>query len=205
MRLLDIGFNPVAGFYEAPLQMKGNNGLFIIDDFGRQAVAPQFILNRWIVSLDRRVDFLSLQNGLKFDIPFDQLVIFSTNFEPHSLLDDASLRRIRYKIPVHRPSETNFERIFQQACRERNIPYDAASFSHLVHTCYRMLEIPADACHARDILDHILERAAYLGEPPRLSPAAIEAAWESFFIPATTSPADVRLIGLTIPQELRMS
>ncbi|MFA5515834.1 MAG: ATPase [Desulfuromonadales bacterium] len=188
LRLLDIGFNPVAGFYEAPLQMKGNNGLFIIDDFGRQAVEPQSILNRWIISLDRRIDYLSLQNGLKFDIPFDQLVIFSTNSAPRLLLDDASLRRIRYKIPVDRPSAANFEQIFQQACRERHIPYDAAAFDHLVGAYYRKLGIAPDACHARDILNHLLERAAYLRETPTLSPIAIDAAWESCFIPPTTPP-----------------
>ena len=188
LRMLDLDFNPAANFHEAPLQVKANHGLFIVDDFGRQAIDPQALLNRWIVTLDRGVDFLCLHTGMKFDIPFDQLVILSTNFDPHSLLDEASLRRIRYKICVDRPDETVFERIFRQACDRRGIDFDPGAFAYLNSQYYRRLGIAPDACHARDIVEHVLERAAYFRQTPTLNRAAIDAAWASCFLPPRKKP-----------------
>jgi predicted ATPase with chaperone activity len=109
LKTLDLEFNPVTKFYEAPLQMKANNGLFIIDDFGRQQMDPQNLLNRWIVPLERRIDILTLHTGMKFEIPFDQLVVFSTNIEPKNLVDEAFLRRIRYKIMIDHPTQEEYE------------------------------------------------------------------------------------------------
>ncbi len=196
LHMLEIGFNPVARIYEAPLQVKANHGLFIVDDFGRQAVEPQAIVNRWIVSLDRRIDFLCLQNGMKFDLPFDQLVIFATNYEPRALLDDAALRRIRYRIRIGRPTEKEFERIFQEACQRRALQYDPAALSYLINQYYRPLGIPPEACHAGDIIEKILERAAYRRQSAVLSRTAIDAAWGTCSFPAEkpnlTNPATPR-------------
>ena len=116
LKTLDLDFNNISKFYEASLQMKANNGLFIVDDFGRQQVEPKHLLNRWIVPLERGVDFMTLHTGMKFDIPFDQIVIFSTNIEPSKLVDEAFLRRIRYKIKIDHPTEDEYEAIFKKIC-----------------------------------------------------------------------------------------
>lgn len=184
LRMLDLEFNPIAKFYEAPLQVKANHGLFIIDDFGRQQIDPQLLLNRWIVCLDRGVDFLSLDTGMKFDLPFDILVLFATNREPRSLLDEAFLRRIRYKIRIDRPSEAEFAQIFRQACAADDIPFEAEAVTYLLERYYQPLAIPPDACHPRDLVGQIRDRAAYLRQPPRLTRQALDAAWESYFVPA---------------------
>lgn len=182
LRMLELEFNAVSRFYEAPLQMKANNGLFIVDDFGRQQMDPRSLLNRWIVTLDRGVDFLSMHTGMKFDIPFDQLVIFSTNLEPASLVDEAFLRRIRYKIKIGHPTEAEFERIFRTTCSACEIPFDAETFGYLLDHYYRRLGVHYNACHPRDILDHIVDHARYYNHPPELTREAIDAAWESFFV-----------------------
>ncbi len=182
LRLLDLEFNAIAKFYEAPLQVKANHGLFIIDDFGRQPIDPQELLNRWIVSLDRGIDFLSLHTGMKFAIPFDQLVIFATNRHPHTMIDDAFLRRIRYKIRIDRPSEQAFGLIFRQVCEKRGVPFESAAVEYLLEHYFRPLEVPPDACHPRDIVEQVLDRAAFLRQPPRLNREALDAAWESYFV-----------------------
>ena len=182
LRLLDLEFNPIAKFYEAPLQVKANHGLFIIDDFGRQPIDPQNLLNRWIVSLDRGIDFLSLHTGIKFAVPFDQLVLFATNRHPHTLMDEAFLRRIRNKIRVDRPSEPAFELIFRQTCEATGIPFEPEAFGYLLDHYFRRLGIPPDACHPRDIVEQIIDRAAFLRQPPRMSREALDAACESYFV-----------------------
>ena len=127
LRTLDLEFDPTSKFYLAPLQMKANNGLFIIDDFGRQQIEPKMLLNRWIVPLERGVDFMTLHTGMKFEIPFDELVIFCTNIEPKQLVDDAFLRRIRYKINIGHPTEAEFEAIFTMVCDKKGIPFSRRS------------------------------------------------------------------------------
>jgi len=131
LRMLDLDFNPISKFYEAPLQMKSNNGLFILDDFGRQQMDPHSLLNRWIVPLERRTDFMTLHTGMKFDIPFDQLVIFSTNIEPRKLVDEAFLRRIRYKIKIDHPSEKEYKKIFLKVCESNGIEFKTDVYDYL--------------------------------------------------------------------------
>ncbi len=182
LRMLDLDFNAISKFYEAPLQMKANNGLFILDDFGRQQIDPHSLLNRWIVPLERRTDFMTLNTGMKFDIPFDQLVIFSTNIEPRRLVDEAFLRRIRYKIKIDHPSEQAFEAIFRMVCEANGIEYRKPVFSHLMEHYYRRLGVKLNACHPRDIIDHIIDDAHYYNHPPILTNEGIEVAWNNYFV-----------------------
>jgi len=182
LKMLDLEFNPISKFYEAPLQMKANNGLFIVDDFGRQQVDPQHLLNRWIVPLERRTDFLSLQNGMKFEIPFDQLIIFSTNIEPRKLVDEAFLRRIRYKILIDHPSEREYEEVFRRVCASNSLDFDEEVFGYLMENFYRRLGVKLNACHPRDLVEHIIDGARYFGHKPRLTKETITDAWENYFV-----------------------
>jgi predicted ATPase with chaperone activity len=182
LKMLDLDFNPDTKYYEASLQMKANNGLFIADDFGRQQVEPQSLLNRWIVPLDRHVDFMTLHTGIKFEIPFDMLVIFSTNIEPKTLADEAFLRRIRYKIKIDHPSDAKFEKIFKEVCQSNTIPFKKEIFEYLMENYYRRLRINLNACHPRDIIDHIIDSAHYYMHPPVLTREGIDAAWQNYFV-----------------------
>ncbi|MEK7314440.1 MAG: ATPase, partial [Deltaproteobacteria bacterium] len=182
LKMLDLEYNPATKFYMAPLQMKANNGLFIVDDFGRQQITPQNLLNRWIVPLERRVDFLSLPTGMKFDIPFDQLSVFSTNIEPRKLVDEAFLRRIRYKIKIDHPTEEEYETIFKLVCRTNGIEFDKAVFDHLMKNYYGKQGVNLNACHPRDIVEHIIDDAHYYHHDLRLSEENIAAAWENYFV-----------------------
>ena len=182
LRMLDLEFNPIAKFYEAPLQMKANNGLFIIDDFGRQQMDPQSLLNRWIINLDRQIDFLSMHTGMKFEIPFDQLVIFATNLEPRTLVDEAFLRRIRYKIRIEHPIESEFQEIFKRVCDSNGVPFNKETYDHLLEHWYRRNRIAFNACHARDLLDHIIDNARFHNDTPELHRSAIDKACENYFV-----------------------
>ncbi|MBI5589808.1 MAG: ATPase [Deltaproteobacteria bacterium] len=182
LKMLDLDFNPVSKYYEASLQMKANNGLFIADDFGRQLIEPQSLLNRWIVPLDRHVDFMTLHTGIKFEIPFDMLVIFSTNIEPKALSDEAFLRRIRYKIKIDHPSEAKYEAIFKKVCHSTTIPFNKEIFEYLMENYYRRLRVNLNACHPRDIIDHIIDSAHYYMHAPMLTREGIDAAWQNYFV-----------------------
>jgi predicted ATPase with chaperone activity len=182
LKMLDLDFNHSSKYYEASLQMKANNGLFIADDFGRQQIKPQSLLNRWIVPLDRHVDFMTLHTGMKFEIPFDMLVIFSTNIEPRELADEAFLRRIRYKIKIDHPSEGKYELIFKKVCESNMIPFDKDVFEYLMDNYYRRLRVSLNACHPRDIMDHIIDSAHYYMHAPRLTREGIDAAWQNYFV-----------------------
>jgi energy-coupling factor transporter ATP-binding protein EcfA2/predicted transcriptional regulator len=182
LKMLDLDFNPISKFYEASLQMKANNGLFIADDFGRQLVEPQALLNRWIVPLDRQVDFMTLHTGMKFEIPFDMLIIFSTNLEPKSLGDEAFLRRIRYKINIELPTEEVYETIFKKVCEKNAIPFDKKIFEYLIQNYYRKYQVGLNGCHPRDIIDHIIDSAHYHMHAPILTQEGIDAAWRNYFV-----------------------
>lgn len=182
LRMLDLEFNTIAKFYEAPLQMKANNGLFILDDFGRQQMDPQSLLNRWIINLDRQIDYLSMHTGMKFEIPFDQLVIFATNLEPRSLVDEAFLRRIRYKIRIEHPSEDEFREIFERVCASNAVPFNRDTYDHLLEHWYRRRNIAFNACHPRDLLDHIIDNARFHDDTPELHRNAIDRACENYFV-----------------------
>lgn len=182
MRMLDLDFNPVSKFYEASLQMKANNGLFIIDDFGRQQIDPQNLLNRWIVPLDRGVDFMTLHTGMKFPIPFDMLVIFSTNLEPKNLVDEAFLRRIQYKIKIDHPSLAEFREIFRKVAGAKGVPFNDEAFDYLVNNYYKRLAINFNACHPRDLIEHILVHGRYYRHAPEMTRESIDAAWQIYFV-----------------------
>ena len=182
LRMLDLDFNQISKFYEAPLQMKSNNGLFILDDFGRQQMDPHTLLNRWIVPLERSTDFMTLHTGMKFEIPFDQLVIFSTNIEPKKLVDEAFLRRIRYKIKIDHPSEKEYKEIFIKVCDSNGLDFKSDVYDYLIKNYYKRLEVKLNACHPRDIIDHIVDDAHYYTHPPQLSREGIDIAWKNYFV-----------------------
>ena len=179
---LDLHFDPVTKFYEAPLQMRANNGLFIVDDFGRQQVDPRKLLNRWIVPLERRTDFLTLHTGMKFEIPFDELVVFSTNIEPKNLVDEAFLRRIRYKIKIDHPDLEEFEEIFKAVCESNSIDFNKDVFDSLINDYYLGRGVTLNRCHPRDIIDHIIDSGHYHGYSPELTEKSIASAWESYLL-----------------------
>ncbi|MDH3393928.1 MAG: ATP-binding protein, partial [Desulfobulbaceae bacterium] len=182
LQTLELNFNPIAKIYEAPLQMKANNGLFIVDDFGRQQIDPQRLLNRWIVPLERRTDFLALHTGMKFEIPFDELVVFSTNLDPKTLVDEAFLRRIRYKIKIDHPSISEYEEIFRKVCDSNEIEYSQEIFNYLIDNFYIPINAKLNSCHPRDLIDHIIDGAHYNNYPARLTRESITAAWNNYFV-----------------------
>ncbi len=182
LRMLDLDFNAISKHYEAPLQMKANNGLFIVDDFGRQQIEPQQLLNRWIVPLDRGVDFMSLHTGMKFSIPFDMVIMFSTNMEPEKLVDEAFLRRIQYKIHIDHPTEEEYRAIFKKVSLSNGIPFNDDSFDYLVANYYRRLGVHFNACHPRDLLDHIVVRARYDHRKPEMTKDNLDAAWACYYV-----------------------
>ena len=180
--MLDLDFNPISKYYEAPLQLKANNGIFIVDDFGRQQIDPQQLLNRWIVPLERRIDFLALQSGMKFEIPFDQLIIFSTNIKPSKLVDEAFLRRIRYKILIDHPSREQYVQVFRRVCEMNRVEFRPELLDYLFNHFYKRLGVKLNACHPRDLIDHIIDDAHYRNQKPILSEENLTAAWSNYFV-----------------------
>jgi hypothetical protein len=169
-------------YYEAPLQMKANGGMFLIDDFGRQQMDPQDLLNRWTVPLETRVDFLSLHTGRKIEIPFEELVVFSTNLDPTDLVDEAFLRRIRHKIKVGAPSLHEFRQVFQDVCRDRSVEYTEEGFGHLVREWYVQPQREFRNCHPRDIVDQLLDIARYRRMRPVATPQMLDQAGSAYFV-----------------------
>ena len=182
LKTLDLEFNPVSKYYSAPLQMKANNGLFIIDDFGRQQVEPKLLLNRWIVPLERRVDFMTLHTGMKFEVPFDQLIIFATNLDPKDLVDEAFLRRIRYKIKIDYPTAEEFEAIFKKICVLQNVKFDPVVFEFLIENFYKKHHIQPSANHPRDLINHLVDQSRYYRHAPELTIEGITDAWDNYFV-----------------------
>lgn len=178
---LDLRYDPTANYYEAPFQMKANGGMFFIDDFGRQQMNPQDLLNRWIVPLETHVDFLSLHTGKKIEIPFEQMVVFATNLDPAQLLDAAFLRRIHHKIKVDDPTSEEFQAVFSRVCERRGVPYDAPSFQRLIQEWYMKPQRALRNSHPRDIISQVLDIARYEGLPPRLTPELIDRACDAYF------------------------
>lgn len=179
---LDLVYDPTAKFYEAPYQMKANGGMFLIDDFGRQQVRPRDLLNRWIMPLEKRVDFLTLVTGRKIEVPFDALIVFSTNLSPNELVDEAFLRRIRYKIEVEDPTWEQYREIFMRVCRSRGIEYQDEALKYLINEHYIKLKRPPRSVHPRDILDELLDIARYQGIPAVLSQELLDEACKSYFL-----------------------
>jgi SpoVK/Ycf46/Vps4 family AAA+-type ATPase len=179
---LDLIFDPISKIYEAAFQMKANGGMFLIDDFGRQQVSPRDLLNRWIVPLEKRVDYMTLQTGKKIEIPFDVLIVFATNLAPSSLADDAFLRRIRHKILIPNPTWDEFREVFQRLCRKRRIPFDEEGLTYLVQEHYLKAKREPKMVHPRDLLDQIGDAARYLKIPPTMSRELLDQAVDAYFV-----------------------
>lgn len=179
---LDLTYEETNKFYEAPFQMKSNGGMFLIDDFGRQQVRAVDLLNRWIVPLEKRVDFLTLNNGRKIEIPFNVLIVFSTNLDPKDLVDEAFLRRIRHKIEVGNPTFEQFREIFKIMCRVMKVPYDEKGLAYLLKEWYINHDRDLRMVHPRDLLSQLIDIAGYLDVPPELTPELIDRAAASYFV-----------------------
>ncbi len=184
MEMLELQFNPVAKFYAAPVQMKANNGVLIIDDFGRQRLRPEELLNRWVVPLDRGVDFLTLAGGKKVEIPFEPCVVFATNLDPATLADEAFLRRIQTKIKLGAVSEQQFHAIFHAVCSTCGLQCETDTINELINVIRKELKEPLRACHPRDLVNKICWKARYKETEPCLDRDALLAAVNSYFVRA---------------------
>jgi predicted ATPase with chaperone activity len=182
IEMLDLQYNPNTKFYSGPVQMKANNGLLIVDDFGRQRVSPEDLLNRWVVPLDRRIDFLTLAGGKKIEIPFDLFVVFATNLDPAKLADEAFLRRIQTKIKVDYVTPEQFREICRRVCLEFDLQYDAAVVDSLIQMIQVQYKEPLRACYPRDIVQQIISGARYLQQEPRLDLEAVAQACRNYFL-----------------------
>jgi hypothetical protein len=182
MASLDLIYNELAGFYEAPFQLKANGGLFLIDDFGRQQVSPQALLNRWIVPLEKSIDFLTLKTGKKLQVPFELFLVLSTNLQPEDLIDDAFLRRIQNKLNVPDPTPQQFYEIFLAMCKSLNVPFDQHGFTYLVKKHYLEVGRPFRASQPRDLLRQLMGIARYRNVPPEMTPQLVDAACSTYFV-----------------------
>jgi hypothetical protein len=193
MDALELSHNATSGFYKAPVQAIANGGMLVIDDFGRQRMKPRELLNRWIVPLETGVDFLTLNTGQKFDLPFQVLVVFATNIRPLELVDEAFLRRIQYKVFCESPTRDEFVRIFGNYCAGRGVPFDARLVEDLLTNYYEPRGIPLRGCQPRDLIEHALSLAEYAGEPLELTRPLLRSACDSYFVDdsaaASSSPA----------------
>jgi predicted ATPase with chaperone activity len=179
---LDLRFDPLANFYEAPLQLKANGGVFVIDDFGRQQASPIDLLNRWIMPLENGVDFLRLRTGQTIVIPFRALIIFCTNLDPYSLADEAFFRRIQMKIGCFTPDDESYKLIFQNVCKQMGIRFDAPSYEHLLEKWYRKDNRHYQAVHPRDILTIVKALCSYVDWEIHLTQELIDEACEIYFV-----------------------
>lgn len=182
MDQLDLQFDPHSKVYQAPFQLKAAGGVLIIDDFGRQRMRPEELLNRWIVPLEKGFDNLTLHSGIKFPVPFDCILIFATNLNPRDLVDEAFLRRIQFKVEVSSPSREAFEQILRINCAEMGIPFDARAVDVLYSEYYEGMNIPPRGCHPRDILRHIASMASFWGVQPSLDLSLLRRAVRSYFL-----------------------
>jgi predicted ATPase with chaperone activity len=182
MQSLDLIWNEESRFYEAPFQMKANGGAFMIDDFGRQRMDPKELLNRWIVPLEKKVDYLTLHTGVKLEIPFDQLIIFSTNLDPKELVDEAFLRRIRYKIPINNPSRENFKKIWEAVSKSKKISYSEEIVEYFIKKHLESHKRQFRGCIPRDILDLVIDTCRYNSEAITINPAKLDAAAQAYFV-----------------------
>ena len=182
LETLDLVYDETHRFYQAPFQMKANGGLLLIDDFGRQQTRPRDLLNRWIVPLEKRLDYLTLHTGRKIEVPFDVLIVFSTNLAPGDLVDEAFLRRIRHKIEIKDPTWDEYREIFRRVCEAQGVPYDDRGLAYLIQEHYLKPRRARRACHPRDIVDQLIDVARYLNVPTTLSKELIDHACEDYFV-----------------------
>ena len=182
LSMLDLVYNPVARTYQAPLQLKSTGGIFIVDDLGRQAEPPQSLVNRWIVPLEESKDILSLQSGEKFEVPFDTLVIFSTNFHPNEIFDQAALRRIFFKIKIDGPNQANFLKIFAMVARKKKMALDEPSLVHLLKVKYPTINNVYANYQPVFLIDQMIAICDFEGIPYKMSPQLIDRAWANMFV-----------------------
>jgi len=179
---LDLVYDDVHKFYEAPFQVKANGGILLIDDFGRQQVRPRDLLNRWIVPLENRVDFLTLHNGRKVEVPFDVLIVFSTNLPPKDLVDEAFLRRLRHKIEIGDPTYEEYREIFKRVSSDKKVEYSDQGLAFLLQEWYIKRNRKLRASHPRDLCDQIIDISSYLGVPPVMNRDMLERAASAYFV-----------------------
>lgn len=179
---LDLQYDPVSKMYKAPFQLKAAGGVLILDDFGRQRVEPAELLNRWVVPLEKGIDFLTLHTGVKFPVPFDTRLMFATNLDPSDLVEEAFLRRIHYKIRVGNPSREGYADITRAVCEARGIPYVPQAVDHIYEKYYEGLGIEPRACHPRDIIDHIEDIARYHGVTAELTHDLLNRSCDTYFL-----------------------
>lgn len=191
VEMLDLQFNPTTRFYTAPVQMKANNGFLIVDDFGRQRVRPEELLNRWVVPLDRHVDFLTLAGGRKLEIPFDLFVVFASNLDPAKVVDEAFLRRIQTKIKVDNVTPEQFHSIFENVCTEFKVDYDRRVVDHAIEFITGPIRSHLRPCYPRDLVQQIVWSAKYLSVPPVLDDNSLKAACQNYFV--QTEPESIAI------------
>jgi predicted ATPase with chaperone activity len=179
---LDLVFDDTNKFYEAPFQVKANGGILLIDDFGRQLVRPRDLLNRWIVPLENRVDFLTLHTGRKIEVPFDVLVVFSTNLPPRDLVDEAFLRRLRHKIEIGDPSYEEYREIFKRVAAAKGVKYTDQGLAYILQEWYIKRNRKLRASHPRDLCDQIIDIARYLNVEPIMTRELVDRAAETYFV-----------------------
>jgi hypothetical protein len=189
LEMLDLRYKELSAFYESPVHLKANGGVLVVDDFGRQRVAARDLLNRWIVPLESRVDYLNLVSGRKFQVPFDVMVVFATNLEPRSLADEAFLRRIPYKILAKNPSLAQFSKIFEMNCKRHGLIFDPAIVEHLNDKYYVGRKLEMRACHPRDLTDQVVNLCRYHRRMTELTPAILDAVCQSYFLEDTQNGA----------------
>lgn len=187
MDMLDLCHDPRSGHYQAPPHVKANNGLFLIDDLGRQQVSPRQLFNRWLLPMERGVDYLALRDGGKFELPFDLLLFFSSNLAPAALGDDAFLRRIAYKLAIDALPPALYRRVFDDACAALALHAGEDAFDALL-ALHRADERPTFACVPVELLRRVLDQANYRGEPPRVEARSLQWAWRSHFAPRNPNP-----------------
>lgn len=179
---LDLVYNDTHKFYEAPFQVKANGGILLIDDFGRQQVRPRDLLNRWIIPLENRIDFLTLHTGRKLDVPFDVLVVFSTNLPPRDLVDEAFLRRLRHKIEIGDPTYEEYREIFKRVAQAKGVQYSDQGLAYLLQEWYIKRNRKLRASHPRDLCDQILDISRYMSAEPAMSRDLLQRAAASYFV-----------------------
>lgn len=184
--MLDLKYNPTARTYQAPLQLKASGGIFIVDDLGRQAEPPQKLVNRWIVPLEESRDILALQSGEKFTVPFDTLVIFSTNFHPNEIFDGAALRRIFFKIKIDGPNQEMFLKIFAMVAKKKKMPLDEATLIHMLKTKYPTIANNFANYQPTFLIDQMIAVCEFEGIPYQMSPELMDRAWGNMFVKQET-------------------
>ncbi|MGA8780829.1 MAG: ATP-binding protein, partial [Terracidiphilus sp.] len=183
IEMLDLQFNPSTNYYDGPPQMKANNGVLIIDDFGRQRISPEELLNRWVVPLDRSIEFLTLAGGRKIEIPFEMLVVFASNRDPRTVLDSAFLRRIQTKIRLGSISDEQFSEIFSRVARDRSLKVDVEALSEVIQVIRNVQKEELRACQPRDLINQVCWKARYEGRKPLLDRASLMLAVKTYFLP----------------------